>query len=66
MLGADFHTGLDARLDALRLQLPGWTGALPLRPGFTSNGKVAQVLGTLIAPTDPVFSVRAGRPDEPV
>ncbi|MBP0597315.1 FliI/YscN family ATPase [Herbaspirillum sp. LeCh32-8] len=43
-----FDAQLRERLDALRAGLPGWRGDLPPRPGFTSQGRVAQVLGTLI------------------
>ena len=39
---------IDARLAGIRLKAPQWTARLPAKPGFTSNGKVAQVLGTLI------------------
>ncbi|HVK96026.1 MAG TPA: FliI/YscN family ATPase [Noviherbaspirillum sp.] len=39
---------IDARLASIRLQAPQWTARLPAKPGFTSNGKVAQVLGTLV------------------
>lgn len=48
MLTDTLQESIDARLDSIRLQIPRWTAALPAKPGFTSNGKVAQVLGTLI------------------
>ncbi|MTV42015.1 FliI/YscN family ATPase [Duganella radicis] len=43
-----WRAGLDARMAGIALQARDWTSALPARPGFSSNGKVAQVLGTLI------------------
>jgi len=39
---------LDAVLQRLRESMPAWTAALPRQPGFSSRGKVSQVLGTLI------------------
>ncbi|MFB9288450.1 FliI/YscN family ATPase [Pseudoduganella plicata] len=39
---------LDAVLARLRATLPAWTETLPRQPGFSSRGKVSQVLGTLI------------------
>jgi type III secretion protein N (ATPase) len=43
-----FQVALEGQLAALRERLPAWQAALPLRPGFSSQGRVAQVLGTLI------------------
>ncbi|AKZ62915.1 ATP synthase [Herbaspirillum hiltneri N3] len=40
--------GIDDRLTRLRQRLPEWLERLPAKPGFTSHGKVSQVLGTLI------------------
>jgi len=49
MVGAaQFDAVLGARLQAARATLGALGAALPRRPGFTSQGKVAQVLGTLI------------------
>ena len=45
---AQFDAVLGARLQAARATLGALGAALPRRPGFTSQGKVAQVLGTLI------------------
>jgi type III secretion protein N (ATPase) len=39
---------VDAVLERLRARMPEWTAALPRQPGFSSRGKVSQVLGTLI------------------
>lgn len=43
-----FREDVGARLAQLRARMPDWQAGLPLRPGFTSQGRVAQVLGTLI------------------
>jgi len=40
--------GIDERLMRLRQRLPDWLERIPAKPGFTSHGKVSQVLGTLI------------------
>ena len=48
MLDTALLESLDARADALHADAERWLAHLPARPGFTSNGKVAQVLGTLI------------------
>jgi type III secretion protein N (ATPase) len=45
MVAAD---GLEAMLERIRLTVPEWTAALPRQPGFSSRGRVSQVLGTLI------------------
>lgn len=42
------NDAIESRLSQIRLDMPQWTSALPAKPGFTSNGKVSQVLGTLI------------------
>lgn len=42
------QSGIDQALRSLRSQLPLWIQDLPNAPGFTSHGKVSQVLGTLI------------------
>jgi type III secretion protein N (ATPase) len=39
---------VDAVLERLRATMPAWTAGLPHQPGFSSRGKVSQVLGTLI------------------
>lgn len=43
-----FEQALDVRVQQARTRLTDFSSALPQRPGFTSQGKVAQVLGTLI------------------
>lgn len=49
MVGAHaFDAALAQRLASLRQRLADADAILPRRPGFTSQGKVAQVLGTLI------------------
>ncbi|HJW57153.1 MAG TPA: hypothetical protein VJ577_17965, partial [Burkholderiaceae bacterium] len=35
-------------LAVIRPKVSGWLGTVPKNPGFTSRGKVSQVLGTLI------------------
>ncbi|WP_155835197.1 FliI/YscN family ATPase [Herbaspirillum sp. RV1423] len=44
----DFIGRLDDKLRDLRSRLPDWRDRIPSKPGFTSHGKVSQVLGTLI------------------
>jgi ATP synthase in type III secretion protein N len=39
---------IDHALAPVGRRVPGWLRNLPATPGFTSNGKVSQVLGTLI------------------
>jgi type III secretion protein N (ATPase) len=39
---------MDTEIAAVRSRVPQWLGRLPKMPGFTSHGKVSQVLGTLI------------------
>lgn len=39
---------IDAALAGVRARMPDWISRLPRNPGFTSHGKVSQVLGTLI------------------
>lgn len=46
--GDGFDAAVQARLQAVRARLPELEAGLPRRPGFSSQGKVAQVLGTLI------------------
>ncbi|MBB3121944.1 type III secretion protein N (ATPase) [Massilia violacea] len=46
--GRPRQDGLAQAMRQMRATLPAWTAQLPARPGFTSRGKVAQVLGTLI------------------
>ncbi|MBB5391355.1 MULTISPECIES: FliI/YscN family ATPase [unclassified Herbaspirillum] len=43
-----FQEDVRARLDDVRARIPEWQSGLPRRPGFSSQGRVAQVLGTLI------------------
>ncbi|MBN9473243.1 MAG: flagellum-specific ATP synthase FliI [Bordetella sp. SCN 67-23] len=45
---ADFDQALRQRLGEARTRLDGVAAGLPPRPGFSSQGRVAQVLGTLI------------------
>ena len=44
----DVTQATDAALAPIRAHIAGWLDNLPVRPGFTSHGKVSQVLGTLI------------------
>ena len=46
--GGPANVALEALLRRLRQNAPAWTAALPEQPGFSSRGKVSQVLGTLI------------------
>jgi ATP synthase in type III secretion protein N len=39
---------MNEALSGVRARIPGWLARLPANPGFTSHGKVSQVLGTLI------------------
>jgi ATP synthase in type III secretion protein N len=48
MAAVDIHAALDRSLAGLRGRVPHWLQRLPATPGFTSHGKVSQVLGTLI------------------
>ncbi len=41
-------SGVAASLRAMRAAIPAWSAQIPRHPGFSSRGKVAQVLGTLI------------------
>jgi len=43
-----FSAALAQRLDGAQERLQAWRQAIPARPGFSSHGKVSQVLGTLI------------------
>ena len=40
--------GIDRSLEQMRGKLPAWLARLPPKPGFSSHGKVSQVLGVLI------------------
>lgn len=44
----DSVQAIDAALAPIRSQIPEWIDRLPPMPGFSSHGKVSQVLGTLI------------------
>lgn len=44
----DIDNALDATLSTLRARASAWMEALPAKPGFSSHGRVSQVLGTLI------------------
>src|SRR4051812_12379540 len=48
MITTDTDIAIEDALAAIRPKVPGWLGSLPKNPGFTSHGKVSQVLGTLI------------------
>lgn len=48
MVDAAFEAALAERLREVRARLGDLDAALPARPGFASQGKVSQVLGTLI------------------
>jgi type III secretion protein N (ATPase) len=48
MLAADVSQAIDAALQTIRSRAAVWTARAPAKPGFTSHGKVSQVLGTLI------------------
>lgn len=64
---------IESTLAALRPKLPAWLAALPKNPGFTSHGKVAQVLGTLIEAHMPPVQIgelchlmNPSKPDKPM
>lgn len=42
------HEDIDRILGEMRGQMPAWIASLPAKPGFSSHGKVSQVLGVLI------------------
>jgi len=48
MPATDFGQSLEQRLGQARVRLENAAAGLPPRPGFTSEGRVAQVLGTLV------------------
>ncbi|RZI42205.1 FliI/YscN family ATPase [Herbaspirillum sp. HC18] len=48
MTAENVLTSIDDRLAAIRTRMPQWLDSLPATPGFSSHGKVSQVLGTLI------------------
>jgi type III secretion protein N (ATPase) len=48
MLSADVSDAIEVELASIRPKVSHWLGRLPAAPGFTSHGKVSQVLGTLV------------------
>jgi len=48
MVTAEGGSALQQRFSQMAALLPAWCAALPAKPGFSSHGKVSQVLGTLI------------------
>lgn len=68
-----FKGELDGTLAGIRSRIPLWLGSLPKAPGFTSHGKVSQVLGTLIEAHMPPVQIgelcsliNPARPDKPM
>jgi type III secretion protein N (ATPase) len=64
---------IDTEIAAIRSRVPQWLGRLPKMPGFTSHGKVSQVLGTLIEAHMPPVQIgelchllNPANPDEPM
>src|SRR3954462_14971898 len=47
-ISPEVNDAIDSALGSIRAQVPAWLARLPKTPGFTSQGKVSQVLGTLI------------------
>jgi type III secretion protein N (ATPase) len=70
---ADVSEAIDEKLAAIRSRVPQWLGRLPKTPGFTSHGKVSQVLGTLIEAHMPPVQIgelchllNPAQPDKPM
>lgn len=70
---ADISDAIDEELAAIRSRVPQWLGKLPKNPGFTSHGKVSQVLGTLIEAHMPPVQIgelchllNPAQPDKPM
>lgn len=64
---------LRASVADVRARMPQWLARLPAHPGFTSHGKVSQVLGTLIEAQMPPVQIselchliNPSRPDKPM